>query len=172
MVGGKVDGKILSGTRSEKPKILFGTRDEKRKNLFGTKLQFQQILFGSQRVKTINVFSAARGYCHNLERKLTAIHISTLSPSASPHFSPLCACTICERPRRVVAQRLCSSIRLCPSISVRPSVSVHPSASVRPSVHLCPSPLSVRLCPSLSLIWGNYCQCHLGLHGRMTWSDN
>ena len=37
LVGGKVDGKILSGTRSEKPKILFGNRDEKRKNLFGTK---------------------------------------------------------------------------------------------------------------------------------------
>ena len=31
MVGGKVDGQILFGTRSEKPKILFGTRDEKRK---------------------------------------------------------------------------------------------------------------------------------------------
>ena len=26
VVGGKVDGQILSGTRSEKPKILFGTR--------------------------------------------------------------------------------------------------------------------------------------------------
>ena len=50
VVGGKVDGKILSGTRSEKPKILFGPRDEKWKNLFGTKLQFQKILFGSQRV--------------------------------------------------------------------------------------------------------------------------
>ena len=37
VVGEKVDGQILSGTRSEKPKILFGTRDEKRKNLFGTK---------------------------------------------------------------------------------------------------------------------------------------
>ena len=48
--GGKVDGQILSGTRSEKPKILFGTRDEKRKNLFGTKLQFRKNLFGSQRV--------------------------------------------------------------------------------------------------------------------------
>ena len=47
----KVDGQILSGTRSEKPKILSGTRDEKRKNLFGTKLQFRKILFGSQRVK-------------------------------------------------------------------------------------------------------------------------
>ena len=52
VVGGKIDGQILSGTRSEKPKILFGTRDEKRKNLFGTKLQFRKILFGSQRVKT------------------------------------------------------------------------------------------------------------------------
>ena len=31
VVGGKVDGQILFGIRSEKPKILFGTRDEKRK---------------------------------------------------------------------------------------------------------------------------------------------
>ena len=37
VVGGKVDGQIFSGTRSEKPKILSGTRDEKRKNVFGTK---------------------------------------------------------------------------------------------------------------------------------------
>ena len=37
VVGGKVDGQILSGTRSEKPKILSGARDEKRKNLSGTK---------------------------------------------------------------------------------------------------------------------------------------
>ena len=37
VVGGKVDGQILSGTRSEKLKILFGTIDKKRKNLFGTK---------------------------------------------------------------------------------------------------------------------------------------
>ena len=51
VIGGKVDGQILSGTRSEKPKIVSGTRDEKRKNLFGTKWQFQKILFGSQRVK-------------------------------------------------------------------------------------------------------------------------
>ena len=51
MVGGKVDGQILFGIRSEKLKILFGTRDEKRKNLFGTKCQLRKILFGSQRVK-------------------------------------------------------------------------------------------------------------------------
>ena len=31
VVGGKADGQILFGTRSEKPKILFGTRDEKPK---------------------------------------------------------------------------------------------------------------------------------------------
>ena len=31
MVGGKVDGQILFGTRSEKPKILFGIRDENGK---------------------------------------------------------------------------------------------------------------------------------------------
>ena len=30
MVGGKVDGKMLFGTRSEKTKILFGTRDEEK----------------------------------------------------------------------------------------------------------------------------------------------
>ena len=51
VVGRKVDGEILFGTRSEKQKILFGTRDEKRKNLFGTKWQLRTILFGSQRVK-------------------------------------------------------------------------------------------------------------------------
>ena len=56
MVGGKVDGQILFGTRSEKPKILFGTRDEKRKNLFGTKWQLQKILFGSQRVNLMEFF--------------------------------------------------------------------------------------------------------------------
>ena len=54
MVGEKVDGQILSGTRSEKPKILSGTRDEKQKNLFGTKWQFRKILLGSQRVKNIS----------------------------------------------------------------------------------------------------------------------
>ena len=37
VVGGKVDGQILFGTRSKKPKILFSIRDEKRKNVFGTK---------------------------------------------------------------------------------------------------------------------------------------
>ena len=52
MVGGKIDGQILSGTRSEKLKILSGTMDEKPKNLFGTKWQFRKILFGSQRVKS------------------------------------------------------------------------------------------------------------------------
>ena len=35
VVGGKVDGLILFGTKSEKPKILFGTKNEKRKNVFG-----------------------------------------------------------------------------------------------------------------------------------------
>ena len=34
VVGGKVDGQILFGARSEKPKILFGARGEKRKHLF------------------------------------------------------------------------------------------------------------------------------------------
>ena len=50
MVSWKVDGQILLGTRSEKPKIVFGIRDEKRKNLFGTKWQLQKLLFASQRV--------------------------------------------------------------------------------------------------------------------------
>ena len=37
VVGGKVDGRILFGAMSEKPKILFGARGEKRINLFGAK---------------------------------------------------------------------------------------------------------------------------------------
>ena len=48
MVGEKVDGQILFGARSEKPKILFGAKGEKRKNLFGAKWK---ILFGSQRLR-------------------------------------------------------------------------------------------------------------------------
>ena len=51
MVGGKVDGQILFGARSEKPKNLFGARDEKRKNLFDAKWQLRKNVFGSQRVK-------------------------------------------------------------------------------------------------------------------------
>ena len=51
VVGGKVDGQILFGAMSEKPKILFGARGEKRKYIFGAKWQLQKILFGSQRVK-------------------------------------------------------------------------------------------------------------------------
>ena len=52
MIGGKVDGQNLAGTRSEKPKIVAGTRDEKRKNLSGTKLHFRKKVPGSQRVNT------------------------------------------------------------------------------------------------------------------------
>ena len=37
VVGGKVDGQILFGARSEKLKILFGARGEKLKILFGAK---------------------------------------------------------------------------------------------------------------------------------------
>ena len=40
MVGGKVyfvNGQILFGARSQKPKILFIARGVKRKNLFGAK---------------------------------------------------------------------------------------------------------------------------------------
>ena len=39
MVSGKVDGQILFGAKSEKPKLLFDARDEKRKNLFRAKWQ-------------------------------------------------------------------------------------------------------------------------------------
>ena len=52
MVGGKVDGQILFGAKSEKPEILFGTRDEKRKNLFGAKWQLRKIYLA---VKGLNV---------------------------------------------------------------------------------------------------------------------
>ena len=34
VVGGKVDGQFLFGTRSEKPKMLIGTSDEKRKQMY------------------------------------------------------------------------------------------------------------------------------------------
>ena len=51
MVVGKVDGQILFGAKSEKPKILFGARREKPKILFGAKWQLRTILFGSQRVR-------------------------------------------------------------------------------------------------------------------------
>ena len=64
MVGGKVDGQILSGTRSEKPKILSGTRDEKRKNLFGTKWQFGKFLPGSQRVNLLDLIQAVNSSVH------------------------------------------------------------------------------------------------------------
>ena len=37
MVDGKVDGQILFGAMSEKPKNLFDARGEKWKNLFGAK---------------------------------------------------------------------------------------------------------------------------------------
>ena len=51
VIGGKVDGQILFGARSEKPKILFGAGGEKPKNFFGAKWQLRKTLFGSQRVK-------------------------------------------------------------------------------------------------------------------------
>ena len=37
VVRGKIDGQILFGARSEKPKILYGARGEKPKILFGAK---------------------------------------------------------------------------------------------------------------------------------------
>ena len=37
VVGGKLDGQLLFGARSEKPKSLFGARGEKWRNLFGAK---------------------------------------------------------------------------------------------------------------------------------------
>ena len=51
VVGGKVDGQILFGARSEKPKKKCGARGEEPKILFGPKWQLWKILFGSQRVK-------------------------------------------------------------------------------------------------------------------------
>ena len=64
VVGGKVDGQILFGTRSEKPIILFSTRDEKRKNLFGSKWQLQKFLFGSQRVNILQQPTVAKGLAY------------------------------------------------------------------------------------------------------------
>ena len=75
VVRGKVDGQILSGTRSEKPKIVFGTRDEKRKNLFGTKWQFRKILFDSQRVKfCLSFANYLLQFCFKLPLLLGGIH--------------------------------------------------------------------------------------------------
>ena len=54
MIGGKVDGQILFGARSEKPKILFDAMGNKRKNLFGAKWQLRKNLFGSQRVNMLS----------------------------------------------------------------------------------------------------------------------
>ena len=54
VAGGKVDGQILLGARSEKFKILFGARGEKWKNLFRAKWHLWKILFGSQRVQYSN----------------------------------------------------------------------------------------------------------------------
>ena len=51
MVSEKVDGQILFGARSEKPKILFGARGEKRKNLFSVKWHLRKNLFGNEKVK-------------------------------------------------------------------------------------------------------------------------
>ena len=51
VVGRKVDGQILFGARSEKPKMLFGARGEKPKNLFNAKWQLRINFFGSQMVK-------------------------------------------------------------------------------------------------------------------------
>ena len=53
VVGGKVNGQILFGARSEKLKIFVGARGEKWKNLFGDKWQLRKVLFGSQRVINI-----------------------------------------------------------------------------------------------------------------------
>ena len=71
-VGGKVDGQILFGTRSEKPKSLFGTRDEKRKNLFGTKWQLRKILFGSQRLKSPELLIRKTTATANSSRPISA----------------------------------------------------------------------------------------------------
>ena len=53
VVGGKVDGQIV-----------FGARSEKRKNLFDAKWQLRKNLFGSQRVKKAGVDqSDVKNYC-------------------------------------------------------------------------------------------------------------
>ena len=48
MVGGKVEGQILYGARSEKQKIVFGARGEKRK-LYLVPNDSYEILYSSQR---------------------------------------------------------------------------------------------------------------------------
>ena len=53
VVGGKVDGQILSGTRSEKSKILSGIRDEKRKIYFAPN-EFQKKILAVKGLKQIN----------------------------------------------------------------------------------------------------------------------
>ena len=42
MVGGKVDGQNLAGTRSEKPKILFGTKLQFQKFYLAPNYSFQK----------------------------------------------------------------------------------------------------------------------------------
>ena len=55
MVGGKTDGQILLGAKSEKTKNLFDAWSEKRNNVFGAKWQLRENVFGSQ---SVNLYSA------------------------------------------------------------------------------------------------------------------
>ena len=76
MVGGKVDGQILFGARSEKPKILFRARGEKQKNLFETTRQLRKFLFGSQRVIVIKFIPLTN---NNINKNYGAINLVTKS---------------------------------------------------------------------------------------------
>ena len=76
MVGGKVDGQILFGARSEKPKMLYGARGDKRKNLFGAKWHLRKIVFGSQRVKDRSTNQLA--YLASIFKLLTCCTLLTI----------------------------------------------------------------------------------------------
>ena len=57
VVGGKVDGQILFGTRSEKSKILFGTTDEKWKIYLAPNYSFQTFYLAVKGLKGCIYFS-------------------------------------------------------------------------------------------------------------------
>ena len=61
MVGGKVDGQILFGAKSKRPKILFGARGEKMNNLFGVKWQLRKNVLA---VKGLNTESELFYACY------------------------------------------------------------------------------------------------------------
>ena len=55
VVGGKVNGQILSGTRSEKPKILFGTRMSNRKMYLAPNDSFQKCYLAVKRLRASSI---------------------------------------------------------------------------------------------------------------------